>query len=121
MNKPPRSVRFPAVIGNSISRSAFAPVGKQGSTHARSGSQNSPISARHASRSPAESAAGKGSYSVAKLYAERGDLRLTDFLSERTSACPNARSIGWHERCAARFVLGGNGGGEGLRLRRKQE
>ena len=24
----------------------------------------------------------KGSYSVAKLYAERGDLRLTDFLSE---------------------------------------
>jgi hypothetical protein len=40
----------------------------------------------------------KGSYSVAKLYAERGDLRLTDFLSELTSACPNARSIGWHER-----------------------
>ena len=46
----------------------------------------------------------KGFYSVAKLYAERGDLRLTDFLSELTSACPNARSIGWHERCAARFV-----------------
>ena len=44
----------------------------------------------------------KGSYSVAKLYAERGDLRLTDFLSELTSACPNARSIGWHERCAGR-------------------
>ena len=32
-------------------------------------------------------------------------LRLTDFLSELTSACPNARSIGWHERCAARFGL----------------
>ena len=47
----------------------------------------------------------KGSYSVAKLYAERGDLRLTDFLSEPTSDCPNARSIGWHERCAARFVM----------------
>jgi hypothetical protein len=47
----------------------------------------------------------KGSYSVAKPYAERGDLRLTDFLSEVTSVCPNARSIGWHERCAARFVL----------------
>jgi len=46
----------------------------------------------------------KGSYSVAKLYAERGDLRLTDFLSELSSACPNARAIGWHERCAARFV-----------------
>ena len=43
----------------------------------------------------------KGSYSVAKLYAERGDLRLTDFLSELTSACPNAR---WRERCAARIV-----------------
>ena len=47
----------------------------------------------------------KGSYSVAKLYAERGDLKLTDFLPELTSACPNARSIGWHERCAAGFVL----------------
>ena len=46
----------------------------------------------------------KGSYSVAKLYAERGDLRLTNYLSELTSACPNARSIGWHERCAAQFV-----------------
>jgi hypothetical protein len=46
----------------------------------------------------------KGSYSVATLYAERGDLRLTDFLSELTSACPNARSIGSHERCAAQFV-----------------
>ena len=23
---------------------------------------------------------------------------------ELTSACPNARSIGWHERCAARLV-----------------
>ena len=46
----------------------------------------------------------KGSYSVAKLFAERGDLRLTDFLSELTSSCPNARSIGWHERCPARFV-----------------
>jgi hypothetical protein len=44
------------------------------------------------------------SYSVDKLYVERGALRLTDFLTELTSACPNARSIGWHERCAARFV-----------------
>jgi hypothetical protein len=53
----------------------------------------------------------KGSYSVAKLYAERGDLRLTDFLSELTSACPNARSIGWHERCVARFVYEGTEAG----------
>jgi hypothetical protein len=46
----------------------------------------------------------KGSYSVAKLYAERSDLRLTDFLAEITAGCPQHKAIGWHERCAARFV-----------------
>ena len=45
-----------------------------------------------------------GRYDVARLWRERGDLKLTDFLSELTSACPNARSIGRHERCPARFV-----------------
>ena len=45
-----------------------------------------------------------GRYDVDRLWRERGDLKLTDFLSELTSACPNARSIGWHERCPARFV-----------------
>jgi hypothetical protein len=35
---------------------------------------------------------------------ERGDLRLTDFLTELTSSGPHSKAIGWHERCAARFV-----------------
>ena len=38
----------------------------------------------------------KGSYSVAKLYAERGDLKLTDFLAELTADCRRvARQSGW--------------------------
>jgi hypothetical protein len=44
-----------------------------------------------------------GSYSVARLWRERGDMRLTDFLGELTADCPRKRSIGWHDRWPARF------------------
>lgn len=46
----------------------------------------------------------RGSYAVARLRAERGDLMLTVFLVELTATCPKAGAVGLHDRCAARFV-----------------
>lgn len=45
-----------------------------------------------------------GSYSVARLWRERGDIRLTDFLDELTAGCPHVAAVSWHQRCGARFV-----------------
>lgn len=44
-----------------------------------------------------------GSYNLARLLAERGDLRLTDFLSERTADCPHKQGAPSHLRCQALF------------------
>ena len=46
----------------------------------------------------------RGSYSVERLLAERGDVMLTVFLGELTATCPKARAVGLHDRCSARFV-----------------
>ncbi len=45
----------------------------------------------------------RGSYSVARLMRERGDVRLTDFLDELTAGCPRQKAFGLHDRCGARF------------------
>jgi hypothetical protein len=51
----------------------------------------------------------RGSYSVARLMRERGDLRLTDFLSEVAADCPRRGSLGLYDRCGARFERRGRG------------
>lgn len=45
----------------------------------------------------------RGSYSVARILAARGDLRLTDFLHGLTADCPRTKAIGLRDRCGARF------------------
>jgi len=44
-----------------------------------------------------------GSYSVARLLAQHGDARLTDFLSELTTDCARKNKLRLHHRCKARF------------------
>ena len=44
-----------------------------------------------------------GRYSVARLLAQRGDLRLTDFLSERRADCPKQIARLFTDRCRARY------------------
>ncbi|MFZ2110164.1 MAG: hypothetical protein WAV18_33140 [Roseiarcus sp.] len=45
----------------------------------------------------------KGPTSAAKLYAERGDLKLTDFLAELTAARNRRKGPAIYDRCDARF------------------
>jgi len=47
----------------------------------------------------------RGDYSVARLYAQRGDLRLVDLLAELTADCPRRAALDLHQRCNARFVI----------------
>jgi hypothetical protein len=44
-----------------------------------------------------------GIYSVRRLLAERGDIRLTDFLEALTADCPRRRAVRLHEGCWARL------------------
>jgi hypothetical protein len=47
----------------------------------------------------------RGFYSVERLWRERGDIKLTDFLAEVTTDCPRAIAAAFHDRCAARFIF----------------
>jgi hypothetical protein len=47
-----------------------------------------------------------GDYAVARLVAERGDLRLVDFLAELTAGCPHRATLDLHQRCQAHFGFG---------------
>jgi hypothetical protein len=42
-------------------------------------------------------------YSVARLLAKRGDMRLTDFLSERKADCPKRFAGLFGDTCKARY------------------
>ena len=42
-------------------------------------------------------------YSVQRLLAKRGDLKLTDFLADVTADCPKRKSGGFRDVCKARF------------------
>jgi hypothetical protein len=44
-----------------------------------------------------------GRYSVARLWRERGDLKLTDFLAELTADCERRKGPAIYDRCDARF------------------
>ncbi len=44
----------------------------------------------------------RGSYSVERLWRQRGDLRLTEFLEELTATCPLAGAFALGDRCGAR-------------------
>jgi hypothetical protein len=44
-----------------------------------------------------------GRYSVARLLAQRGDIRPTDFLSERKADCPKQNAGLFMDRCRARY------------------
>jgi hypothetical protein len=44
-----------------------------------------------------------GRYSVERLLARRGDMRLTDFLTERTVNCPKVTAGLFTDTCKARF------------------
>jgi hypothetical protein len=44
-----------------------------------------------------------GRHSVARLWRERGDLRLTDFLAEPTADCERRKGPAIYDRCDARF------------------
>ena len=43
-----------------------------------------------------------GRYSIARLWRERGDLKLTDFLAELTADC-RRKGPAIYDRCDARF------------------
>lgn len=45
----------------------------------------------------------RGSYDVARLWRERGDLALAPFLAELTADCPSAKAFSVYDRCAARY------------------
>ena len=45
----------------------------------------------------------RGSYDVARLSRERGDLKLTEFLDELTANCPRAAAFSLYDRCGAMF------------------
>jgi hypothetical protein len=44
-----------------------------------------------------------GRYSVKRLLAQRGDLKLTDFLGQITADCPKRQAGGFRDTCKARF------------------
>ena len=44
-----------------------------------------------------------GRYSVGRLLARGGDMRLTDFLGERTADCPRRMAHRFDDTCKARF------------------
>ena len=51
-----------------------------------------------------------GRYRVARLWRERGDLKLTDFLAELTADC-RRKGPAIYDRCDARFEFGECGTG----------
>jgi hypothetical protein len=44
-----------------------------------------------------------GRYSVQRLLAKRGDLKLTDFLAEVAADCPKRKAGKFNDICKARF------------------
>jgi len=44
-----------------------------------------------------------GRYNVDRLWRERGDLKLTDFLAELTADCERRKGPAVYDRCEARF------------------
>jgi hypothetical protein len=50
-----------------------------------------------------DACARRGSYSVARLLRQRGDLRLTDLLAALTADCPRKNALDLHHRCGVRF------------------